>query len=393
MKTKTLLVLVATGTVGLCGADIVVDDGETVDLAVTADTVQTEPVWFAAGAGKLEKSGAGVYTLATSNLASSASAVVAVREGALNVVGGKPAEAAAPHAVLARAALWLDASRADARVEGTSALNTGVATWYDAREVQNADGTWGTRYFCATARTSWLTNEVAEGVWEKAVLHPVAKTYEALPERSYLFFNGRRSGSWMGFCEPGTRAVRTAAIDEIRHLFYSGYVENAWGFPMGSAPNAKPFWHPQTPEGFLGGAWSSFNSAHPGLFQGRSLLNGAVFDETATKVTPGPYVYEWDAGDTAGYFGNFFNDRDMWGPTYFRSGGDALGEVIVFTNRLTALEREQVADYLLRKWSPAVRTPAVEVRTAKGAEVTVADGAALTPTGAGALRLTEAGRA
>lgn len=393
MKTKTLLVLVATGTVGLCGADIVVDDGETVNLAVTADTVQTEPVWFAAGAGKLEKSGAGVYTLATSNLASSASAVVAVREGALNVVGGKPAEAAAPHAVLARAALWLDASRADARVEGTSALNTGVATWYDAREVQNADGTWGTRYFCATARTSWLTNEVAEGVWEKAVLHPVAKTYEALPERSYLFFNGRRSGSWMGFCEPGTRAVRTAAIDEIRHLFYSGYVENAWGFPMGSAPNAKPFWHPQTPEGFLGGAWSSFNSAHPGLFQGRSLLNGAVFDETATKVTPGPYVYEWDAGDMAGYFGNFFNDRDMWGPTYFRSGGDALGEVIVFTNRLTALEREQVADYLLRKWSPAVRTPAVEVRTAKGAEVTVADGAALTPTGAGALRLTEAGRA
>lgn len=392
-RAKTLLVLVAACAAGLCGADIVVDDGETVDLAVADDAVQTEPVWFAAEAGRLEKSGAGVYTLATSNLASSASAVVAVREGALNVAGGKPAEAAVPRGVLDRAALWLDASKADSRVEGTSALNTGVATWYDAREVQDADGTWGTRYFCATARTSWLTNEVAEGVWEKAVLHPVAKTYEALPACTYLFFNGRLSGSWMGFCEPGTRAARTANIGEIRHLFYSGYVEGAWGFPVGVMKGTTPFWHPQSPEGTLGGTWGSANSASPGLFQGRSLLNGAVFDEAATAVKAGPYVYEWDAGDVAGHFGNFFNDRDMWGPTYFRSGGDALGEVIAFTNRLTALEREQVANYLLRKWSPAVPTPAVEVRTAKGAEVTVADDAALTVTGAGTLRLAEAGRA
>ena len=390
-RTKTLLVLVAACAAGLCGADIVVDDGETVDLAVTDDAVQTEPVWFAAEAGRLEKSGVGVYTLATSNLASSASAVVAVREGALNVVGGKPAEAAVPHGVLARAALWLDASKADSRVEGTSALNTGVATWYDAREVQDADGTWGTRYFCATARTSWLTNEVAEGVWEKTVLHPVAKTYEALPACTYLFFNGRLSGSWMGFCEPGTRVARTANIGEIRHLFYSGYVEGSWGFPVGVMKGTTPFWHPQSPEGTLGGTWGSANSAHPGLFQGRSLLNGAVFDEAATAAKAGPYVYEWDAGDVAGHFGTFFNDRDIWGPTYFRSGGDALGEVIVFTNRLTALEREQVANYLLRKWSPSVPTPAVEVRTAKGAEVTVVDDAALTPAGAGTLRLAEAG--
>lgn len=389
---KTFFVLAACAA-GLCGADIVVDDGETVDLSVAGDAVQTEPVWFAAEAGRVEKSGAGAWTLAVSNLATSASAVVAVREGALNLVGGAPGDVPVPSNVLGRAALWFDAAKADTRVEGTSALNTGVATWYDARETREADGSWGARHFCATARTSWLTNEVAEGVWEKAVLHPVARTFADAPALSYVHFNGRQSGSWMGFCEPGTRAARTANIGEIRHLFYSGYVEGSWGFPVGVMRGTPPFWHPQSPEGALGGAWSSANSAHPGLFQGRSLLNGAVFDEAATAAKAGPYVYEWDAGDIAGHLGNFFNDRDMWGPTYFRSGGDALGEVIAFTNRLTALEREQVANYLLRKWSPAVPTPTVEVRTARGAEVTVADDAAQTVTGAGTLRLAEAGRA
>lgn len=150
---KTFFVLAACAA-GLCGADIVVDDGETVDLSVAGDAVQTEPVWFAAEAGRVEKSGAGAWTLAVSNLATSASAVVAVREGALNLVGGAPGDVPVPSNVLGRAALWFDAAKADTRVEGTSALNTGVATWYDARETREADGSWGARHFCATARTS-----------------------------------------------------------------------------------------------------------------------------------------------------------------------------------------------------------------------------------------------
>ena len=386
MKTKALLVAAAAYAAGLCGADVVVDDGETVDLAVEADAVQAEPVWFAAEAGKLEKSGAGVYTFAASNLVSSAPAVVAVREGALSFVAGEAGEAPAPHAVLARAALWLDASKVGSRVEGTSALNTGIAAWYDAREEQGADGSWGTRYLCATARTSELTNEVSEGVWEKAVLHPVAKTYEALPACAYVYFNGWASGSWMGLCEPGTRAERTDNLGGVRHLFHAGYVERSWNFVTGSLKGGV-FWHPGDYAYGRPSSYALLNSAHPGLFQGRSLVNGEVVDETTTTAKAGPYVYEWDAGDIAGYFGTFFNDRNISG----RYGGDALGEVIVFTNRLTALEREQVANYLLRKWTPAPAAPAVEVRTAKGAEVTAAGGAAPTVTGAGTLRLAEAG--
>lgn len=41
---KTFFVLAACAA-GLCGADIVVDDGETVDLSVAGDAVQTELVW------------------------------------------------------------------------------------------------------------------------------------------------------------------------------------------------------------------------------------------------------------------------------------------------------------------------------------------------------------
>lgn len=371
-------------------ADLVVDDGETVDLAVEADAVQTAPIWFAAEAGKLEKSGAGAWTFATAQLPAPARAVVAVREGALDLVVGAPEDPPAPSAALGRAALWFDASKAASRVEGTSVRNTGVATWYDAREERDADGVWGARWLCATARTSWLSNEV-DGVWTKTVFHPVAKTFEEMPGVAYVHFNGRQSGSWMGFCEPGTRAERTKNVEGVQHLFLAGYVEGAWGFPVGVLGNVSPFWHPSNTEGALH-TYASPNSAAPGLFQGRALLNGAVFDEAATTVTPGPYVYEWDAGDVAGRLGNFFNDRSIWGTAYHRAGGDALGEVIVFTNRLTALEREQVARYLLGKWRPGgAATPAVEVRTAKGATVRVAPGVDARPVGAGTLRLAEAG--
>lgn len=384
-----MLVFCALGGVSMAGAaDLVIDDRETADVAVSNDVVQASAIYFAADAAKYEKAGPGTWTVAASNVPSLyAKAKIAVREGALNLVGGATPEVAAPTAVLNRAAMWFDASKAESLVEGTNAVYSGIGLWYDVRETKVDETNWSSNYYCAQARTSWITNEVSDGVWEKVVKYPVAKTYEAMPEVAYLDFNGRQSGSWMGFLTPA-RAALSGNFTGIRHVFFAGYVTNAWGFVLGSA--YSPVWHPGNTEGALY-LLASANSASPILFHGRSLWNGALVDEALTSVTRGPYVYEWDAGSLTGRFANFFNDRNIFSP-YFRAGGDSLGEVVVFTNKLTALEREQVSAYLLKKWRPAAAAASYDVRTAKGTSVTVGSGVQAELSGSGMLNLPDANR-
>ena len=366
---------------GVAGADVVVDAGATHDVTASSDATQTGNVFFSADAHKLEKDGAGAWTLPASQvMAPGGPAVVGVRAGALNLTAGSPGDLPIPTEALNKAALWFDAAKADSRVEETGPRNTGVATWYDARERQDAAGDWGRRYHCATARTSWLTNEVTGA---KEILYPVAKTYADRPGLTYVDFNGRKSGSWMGFLTPA-RANQSGNIEQVRHVFLAGYVSDAWGFVLGSA--TSPTWHPSNTEGSLG--WiASANSASPALFAGRSTWNGKGFDEAATTVPKGPYVYSWEAGDLTAVLSNFFNDRNLWLPNYFRCGGDSLGEVLVFTNRLTALEREQVSAYMLRKWGGPATAPAFDVRTARGASVAVGTGVKAAVSGSGTLRL------
>lgn len=351
------------------------------DVTVSADTTQTETVFFAPDAGRLEKVGAGVWTLPTAKVVKSdGAAVVGVREGALSLTVESATDLPVPAEALNRAALWFDATKADSRVEETGPRNTGVATWYDARETKDAVGEWGRRFYCATARTSWLTNEVSGA---KEVLYPVAKTYADRPGLTYVDFNGRKSGSWMGFLTPA-RANQSGNIGQVRHVFVSGYVSDAWGFVLGSF--SAPTWHPSNTDGSLG--WTaSANSAGLALFAGRSTWNGKGFDEAKTTVPKGPYVYSWEAGDLTAVVGNFFNDRNLWLPNYFRAGGDSIGEVLIFTNRLTALEREQVSAYMLRKWGGSAAAPTFDVRTASGTFVAVGAGVTAEVSGSGTLNL------
>lgn len=336
----------------MAGADVTVDDHDILDVTITNATTQTDALYVAGEANRVEKGGAAAWTLAPAQLVTMASAtpVVAVREGNLNIVGGAAAAFETPTAVLNRAAAWFDASRTDTLVAGTSATNTGVAAWYDVRETKSEDGAWGARYYCATARTSWVTNEVAEGTWETVVFHPVAKTYTEMPEVAYVDFNGRKSGTWMGFCAADaarTPLTANTLVRRVQHIFFSGYVTNSWGYPMSSS-KGDVWLHPSDTSGGLG-TYGSTTSTPGGVLQGRTVVNGNVIDSTATTVTRGPYVYEWDAADLTGCLNAFFNDRGLWTPNHWRAGGDSLGEVLIFTNKLTALEREQVSRYLLDK--------------------------------------------
>ncbi len=397
MNAKKAVGWAALVACAVAGADVAVDDHDILDVILTNATTQTETIYVAGEADRVEKGGAGAWTLDAAQLVTSASAapVVAVREGALNIVGGAAATAReTPTAVLNRAAAWFDASRADTLVSGTSATNTGVAAWYDARETKSDDGTWGHAYYCATARTSWVTNEVSEGTWETVVFHPVAKTYDAMPGVAYVDFNGRKSGTWMGFCAADaarTPLTNSTLVKKVQHIFFTGYVTNAWGFPISSS-GGDVWLHPLNTDGTLG-AYGSTGSTPSGVLQGRTVVNGNVIDPTVVSVARGPYVYEWDAGDLTGCLNAFFNDRGLWAPSYWRAGGDSLGEVLIFTNSLTTLEREHVSRYLLGKWRPAATAKSqVDVRTAVGAEVTVADDATAAVNALGAGTLNVAGR-
>lgn len=95
----------------VCSADVVVDDFATVDLAVSNVVVQSSALYFSADAAKLEKSGAGTWTVAASNVPSIfAKAKFSVREGGLNLVGGTPAEVPVPTAALNKAAMCFRAT-------------------------------------------------------------------------------------------------------------------------------------------------------------------------------------------------------------------------------------------------------------------------------------------
>lgn len=54
--------------------------------------------------------------------------------------------------------------------------------------------------------------------------------------------------------------------------------------------------------------WSA-NSSWPTVWAGTTYWNGAEVDGAVYQVPAGAYSFEWTAGQGAGHFGNFFNDR------------------------------------------------------------------------------------
>lgn len=349
--------------------DLAVRNGEVVDVVVSNDAAFAGSVYFAPQGRRIEKGGSGTWSFAPSAVQTRSDVPVVVREGRLRVVDA-PAPALTEPACLQRAALWLDATRLDTLE--MAADGEGVSRWYDVRETKDAAGAWAATYYCAEARVSFCTNQTADGTWEKYIKYPVVKTYNDRPGQSYVDFNGRESGSWMRFMT----ANRTgdAMIDGIRHVFYCGYVTNAWGFVLGT--NGNIFWHPGATAGGLDRMYAQQNSS-PNMLAGTTYWNGEVCDGVEHFIPRGPYACEWTAGAITGSFSNFFNDRNIWSAaTGWRCGGDSLGEVVVFTNRLSEAERQQVGEWLVRKWAAAAAPGAVTVTTVRGTSVEPAGGTA-----------------
>ena len=379
MKIKLSLFLSACCLMGATADDIAVDDFVRESIVATNCDVTVGSIFAAPRAVAIEKTGTNALTVSVNAIQTREPVPVRVLEGTLNVVPGTDPGLEQP-ACLQRAALWLDAMQADTLVPPDGATGNEVARWYDVRETF-ADGQWGTNYYCAAAKASFVTNEVSPGVWETVIVYPVKKT--ALTNgMDYVDFNGKSSGSWMRLLTKARADV--GALEFVHHVFYSGCALNAWGYPLGANVNQTVFWHP--------GNYTALNTfgsqaSHPSIFSGTTRWNGVDIDPFSTYVTAGPYLHEWHAAHGLGLFGNFFNDRNIWSvKNGFRCGGDALGEVVVFTNRLSAAERMAVGEYLLRKWTRAARAQELDVSTATNIAVAVASGASAVYAGAGSVQ-------
>ena len=380
---KNLMILACVGIVfaaanGVRADDLVVDNHERVSVVATNGDVTADSVFSAPNAVAIEKTGTDALTVSVNAIQTREPVPVRVLEGTLNVVPGTDPGLEQP-ACLQRAALWLDAMQSDTLVPPDGATGNEVARWYDVRETF-ADGQWSTNYYCAEAKVSFVTNEVSPGVWEKVIRYPVKKT--ALTNgMDYVDFNGKASGSWMRLLGKGRGDL--SALSYVHHVYFSGCVSNAWGFVLGA--NGTVFWHPADCSGKL--CALAANSSAPGIFAGVTRWNGVDVDPFSKTVTAGPYLHEWHAAHELGTFGNFFNDRFIWSvQNGFRCGGDALGEVVVFTNRLSAAERMAVGEYLLRKWMRIARMHGVDVLAATNTAVAVASGASAVYAGAGSVK-------
>ncbi|MBO7687588.1 MAG: hypothetical protein J6V72_14440 [Kiritimatiellae bacterium] len=378
MKIKLSLFLAACCLLGAAADDIAVDNYARENIVATNGDVTVGSIFTAPNAVAIEKTGANALTVAVNAIQTREPVPVRVLEGTLNVVPGTDPGLEQP-ACLQRAALWLDASQSDTLVPPDGAVGDEVSRWYDVRETFG-NGQWSANYYCAEAKISFVTNEVSPGVWEKVIRYPVKKT--ALTNgMDYVDFNGRNSGSWMRLLGMGRGDLTSLA--NIHHVYFSGCVSNAWGYPLGANGGQSVFWHPANFNGALAGLGA--NSTAPGVFSGTTRWNGMDVSPYAKTVTSGAYLHEWHAAHVLGSFGNFFNDRNIWSPANgYRAGGDALGEVVVFTNRLSAAERMAVGEYLLRKWTAAGRAPgALEISAATNTSVSVVSGVSPVLSGAG----------
>ena len=336
---------------------------ESVDVSVPAAQVSnlTERLWVSEG--MLNKRGEGALAVAASNLTLQTDGRLAVRGGTLAVsgLGGTDvAEAPCPMDVMAGAAFWVDAGQHVTTV--TSNDNAYADLWLDVRETGTAGSYLYPRAVAEMAATQ-ATNCAPQLVSEAGPNGPV-------PAIWFGGFGSRRSMTW-------TRPNGSVAdITSIRHVFAVHGVFNFFGYVFGSH-GGNPDFHIQ---GMQDGSpdvviWRESEITTTPLRQGRTYLDGLRVDGTVTLPKRGWQLLEVALDMKTVHASNFFNDRfiDFSG---VRMGGDYLCEAVVFTNKLTEIDRLRVQAYLMRKWlAPQPQQLAADISATGAFDVDVAAGA------------------
>jgi len=376
---SALCAAVAASGASAFAEEVVAGYQETRTVNVADDAVQADPVVLAPR-GAVRKTGEGEWTVPTSALFLQEETKLEVADGALKLQPAAAPAAAAPDGVsniLAKAGMWFDVRNAASLVKS----GDNVTEWLDTRE----KGTAGSyAYGRGVADVQFF-----EGVNEK---YPVVQT-DAESGLTGLYFGGPQSGRWMKFLTPSDKKCDCYAY----HVFVVHGVRTGLGNILGLRKGDDKSTYANT--AFFAGnssaktfspLWMMSSDETPAIATARTYVNGAFYEGMRVGFY-GAY-YDYPKGYTLleaellrkpgrvncfyndrGYTGSYFNGRTM--PAEFQSGGsvrqggDYLGEVVLFTNRLTTAERLAVGRYLTNKWFGVQRPAKLDLAAADAGSV------------------------
>lgn len=324
-------VLAASITVS---AEILVGYGEAVATNVAVGTVVQDGRVLVSDGGSLYKTGIGTWSLRTSDIVQPNAADLTVVNGtlALEIDDSAATSAWSVPEIAMSAYMWIDASLFATRPElftfTSSGGTTQVNRCLDVRETSTASPTF------PYVQSNVFTNYVDAS--------PQIRT---LGDKTAFWFGGYGSGLFFDWMKAGSRATIT-----YRHAFFVHRVDSTWGFIAGTGLHTAGWGSAVASTNYP--AWNS--NYMRAIQSGRVYLDGTLFDGFVNPMPTGTHLLDVDLGADSINGDAFFRDRDLFATSVgYRAGGDWLCEVLLFTNRLTEVERVQVSDYLISKWKGA----------------------------------------
>jgi hypothetical protein len=256
-----------------------------------------------------------------------------------------------------KAAFWLE-SRTNLVKDGDD-----IVEWRDVRDVDPT----ATNHYYAVVEHSW------------SPLCPQETNYTG---KAAVYFRGYQSGCWMNWQTP---AGGQATVGNLYNAFIVHGAQSGWGYALGQRNGSQPYF--QTAGSGTGSfIWIAHNAENRPMHSSRTFRDGIEIDPFTTGHGTGIHVIEVDCLEMRQSAQCFFNDRDFWkdangynpmfGETSTkqtaggkRAGGEYICEMLLFTNRLSEVERMSVSNWLLAKWRDVVppQKPAVAVTLATNA--------------------------
>ena len=269
----------------------------------------------------------GALTLPWGNLFMFGNAEVGVRGGTLRVTASaKPDLVANPPAELQKAALWLDATK---NVQ-TQAFGNAICAlaWFDARESSAAAVNYG---YAASGdvlgegegpRLAEFNNRTCINF-----RYYVVSPYDT--RRSFLYKDASGADTSYDVCH--AFFVQTPrSLENTAPVLGSTKKPNFY-----TDPSHADYWTMLARNG----------AASPVAYASDYLVDGVYGDATAT-ISLGTHLHEFTLPPNKTLAtDSLMRDRG------YASGGHCIHEILLFTNRLTVLERRRISAYLQAKWS------------------------------------------
>ena len=388
MKRLMLLAVLPFCATAIHGEGVYAGYKGSATVEVGEDQVEVRAPAFVDVDGAIYKNGPGELQIPLAAIWQNLPFTAYVREGMLSFTAASAPAFETPTATLDKAAFWVHAGK------GLVVSNaTYVYEWNDAREDAAKAGTYdaanpvtGRQYLYAKAQ------------WDLG--HPENPFFGIAPDlvdrsgKPMLSFNGQgTSCQFMRWMNPdGTKAD----VTDITDMFVVLDCTKTWGqfISSGTDPNDMQCYLNK-----LDGTCFSVGGNSALAVQDNAVFcrDGEHIDVTS-PIVAGLQVldFRFEFGKRP-HAGVFFGERpdkvtkpgDVLAG---REGGDYIAEAIVFTNLLSAAERMQVQQYLLRKYGKEGRPSDVRVAVADDAQVGLPVEAGTTRQLGGDVQITGNGR-